>query len=356
MMEHNHSPAPTTGQSCCAPAINRKTGVDVVLWGSLAVMLGALGGSIIFPSLVPLHDFATSILELLRSMWIGIVIGVVLVGLMSQVPREYFQSMMGRGHSVSGIARAMIAGVLLDLCSHGILLIGAKLYERGVSLPQVMAFLIASPWNSFSLTIILISLIGLPWTLVFIAGSCVIAFVTGLIYMALIKKGILADNPNTIDIPSDFNLKHDAQRRLKTFRPNAVFFKNVAWAGIKEGQMLVRWLLLGIIIAAALKAFVPSDHLSIWFGPTLIGLAVTLVAATIIEVCSEGSAPIASVILNKAGAPGNAFAFLMAGVSTDYTEMMIIRQMTGSWKIALSLPLVTVPQIILLAIIMNNAL
>jgi hypothetical protein len=63
---------------------------------------------------------------------------------------------LGRKEGLGGILRATGAGLLLDLCSHGILLVGMKLYERGASLGQTMAFLIASPWNSISLTIILV--------------------------------------------------------------------------------------------------------------------------------------------------------------------------------------------------------
>ena len=59
-------------------------------------------------------------------------------------------------------------------------------------------------------------------------------------------------------------------------------------------------------------------------------------------------------IFNRAGAPGNAFAFLMAGAATDYTEVMGLKERTGSWKIALFLPLVTVPQVVLIALLING--
>jgi len=45
----------------------------------------------------------------------------------------------------------------------------------------------------------------------------------------------------------------------------------------------------------------------------------------------------------------------MTGVSTDYTEIMVIRDTTKSWKIALFLPLLTVPQVIVIAWLMNGA-
>jgi len=85
----------------------------------------------------------------------------------------------------------------------------------------------------------------------------------------------------------------------------------------------------------------------------MMGLIFTLIAATIIEVCSEGSTPLAADLLTRAKSPGNSFAFLMAGVSTDYTEIMVLREATRSWKIALFLPLITVPQIFLIAWLVN---
>jgi uncharacterized membrane protein YraQ (UPF0718 family) len=342
-----------TTPDCCHPPSGHKHGVDLIFWSTSGIILLALALHFSGLNIAWIDHFAIAALEMIGTMWWGVLIGVIFVGLMSKVPREYFQVLMGRGDSVNGIFRAVIAGVFLDLCSHGILLVGAKLYERGASLAQIMAFLIASPWNSFSLTIILISLIGWQWTLVFIAGSCVVAFTTGVIYLGLVKSNILPTNPNTVEMPENFSLIKDAKARLKTFRLTPSFFTDIAKSGAHDAQMLVRWLLLGIVIAAALQAFIPEHMFSEWLGPTLLGLGVTLIAATVIEVCSEGSVPIASVIFNQAHAPGNAFTFLMAGVSTDYTEMLILRQMTGSWKIALSMPLVTVPQILLLGYIMN---
>lgn len=310
----------------------------------------------LLPTTIPYTDiFAATSIEFLSTMWWGVILGILFIGMMHKIPKEYFTAILGRGDTFGGILRATVAGLLLDLCNHGILMIGAKLYERGASLAQVMAFLIASPWNSLSLTIILISLIGLKWTLLFVLGSALIAIITGVIYQFLIRAKILPDNPHTIETSTEFDLKADAKARLKDFKPSRKFFGEVIWGGLKEAKMLIRWLLLGVLIAAAIRTFMPAEIFGDWFGPTAIGLTMTLVVATLMEVCSEGSAPIASEILHNAKAPGNSFAFLMAGVATDYTEIMIIREATKSWAIALSLPLITVPQIVLLSWIINMA-
>jgi uncharacterized membrane protein YraQ (UPF0718 family) len=70
-------------------------------------------------------------------------------------------------------------------------------------------------------------------------------------------------------------------------------------------------------------------------------------------VCSEGSSPIAADLLTRAKAPGNGFTFLMAGAATDYTEIMVLRETTQSWKAALILPALTVPQVLLIGWALN---
>jgi len=57
---------------------------------------------------------------------------------------------------------------------------------------------------------------------------------------------------------------------------------------------------------------------------------------------------IAADIFSGVGAPGNSFTPLTARVSKDYTEIMSIRDTAQSWKIALFLLLVTLPQVLVL--------
>ncbi len=118
--------------------------------------------------------------------------------------------------------------------------------------------------------------------------------------------------------------------------------------------MILRWVLFGVVLAAAIRALVDPAAFQHWFGPSVAGLLLTLLGATIIEVCSEGSTPIGADLVNRAGAPGNGFVFLMAGASTDYTEIMSLKETTGGWAKALLLPAVTVPQILLLGYLLNR--
>ena len=117
-------------------------------------------------------------------------------------------------------------------------------------------------------------------------------------------------------------------------------------------KMVLWWILIGMLMASFVRAFIPEHLFMTYMGPGLIGLVVTLIFATIIEVCSEGSAPLAFEIFNKTGAFGNSFTFLMAGVATDYTEIGLLWHNIGR-KTALWCPIISVPQILFLAIIFN---
>lgn len=294
-----------------------------------------------------------AVFELLNRMWWGLAAGILAMAFLSKIPREFIISVLGTGKGISGLFRATGAGLMLDLCNHGILMVGAKLYERGASLGQVMAFLIASPWNSFSLTLILFALIGVPWTLAFIALSMGVALITGAIVERLTQRGKLPPNPYTTAFPEGFRFFPEARKRFRSTHFNAAFFTDALRTGLLESRMILRWILFGIVLTALIRALMPEAMFSTWFGPTIAGLSLTLVATTVIEVCSEGSSPIAADLLTRAKAPGNGFTFLMAGAATDYTEIMVLRETTQSWKAALILPALTVPQVLLIGWALN---
>jgi uncharacterized membrane protein YraQ (UPF0718 family) len=348
-----HADAEAAEDSCCEAPVR----ADYFFWGSLIIVLltyvwGVTLGAHDHDTVIGM--FTGGIVELFNKMWWGIAIGVVFVGLLSRVPRELVMGVLGRDAGVGGLFRATMAGVLLDLCSHGILAVGMKLYERGASVGQVMAFLLASPWNSLSLTLILFGLIGVNWTLLFILLSLVIGVITGLIFDRLVERGTLAPNPYREELGERRPLPEMWQEFRDSIRVSAGGTLDLLRDGVAGSRVVIRWALFGLILASLIRALVPEDSFATWFGASFAGLWLTLLAATVIEVCSEGATPIAADLMNRAGAPGNSFTFLMAGVATDYTEIMSIRDTTRSWKIALFLPLITVPQVMLVGFVLNQ--
>lgn len=349
--------AANAGGDCCAnePAVKKR---DHFLWFSISAvaLLYVLG--LFLPhgdgSSMQLSTLAHGVVELFNKMWWGIALGIIFVGLLARIPRDLVMSVLGHEKGFKSLLRATMAGVLLDLCSHGILAVGMKLYERGASVGQVMAFLLASPWNSFSLTLILFGLIGVGWTLLFILLSLVIGLVSGYIFDALVGRQVLPENPHRELLNGDTHFSDLWSEFRGGWNFSLAGAGRLLADGFTGSRVVIRWALFGILLATAIRTLVPAEMFASWFGASMAGLWMTVMAATIIEVCSEGSTPVAADLMNRASAPGNAFTFLMAGVSTDYTEIMSIRDTTGSWKLALFLPLISLPQILMIAMVLNQ--
>ena len=300
-----------------------------------------------------LIEFFEAQYNVINEVWFGVLISIFFVGLLHKLPDEAVSRLFGRGDSFNGMLRAAFAGLFLDLCSHGILLIAMKLYKKGINLGQIICFLIASPWNSLSMTIILATLIGVSWTLAFIFLSLILAVISGLIFNKLVTRNKLPRNPN---IPTTTFLSYRQVTKDIFNKDNLTFgfAKEIIVQGVKNSKIVIKWLCVGIILSGVLNSVMSDEHIGRFFAPTLMGLGITLGLATILEVCSEGLAPVAGDIFNKGKAVGNTFAFLMSGVATDYTEIMVIKDTTKSWKIAFFLPLVLVPQVVFIAMILNQ--
>lgn len=342
--------------NCCGG--EKKQRIDYLLWGSGAFVLSTYILSWAWPNsgLEILDTMTRTSQEMTHAMWWGIVSAAVFVGLLSRIPQSVIISILGKGGTFTGLVRATMAGVLLDLCNHGILMIAMQLYKRGASIGQVVAFLVASPWNSLTLTLILVGLIGLPLTFAFIGLSVVIALISGWLFDWLVARKRLPENTHKMP-ESNLNntpIMQQINDAFATYDWHLAAWGQLFMHGLKESKMVLRWVLFGVVMVAFVRAFVPPESFGVWFGASVSGLFLTLLATTVLEVCSEGSSPIAADLVTRANAPGNAFTFLMAGASTDYTEIMAMKDTTKSWRIALCLPLLTVPQVLLIGWLLNG--
>lgn len=308
--------------------------------------------SFFIPSLIP---FRSAFLAYLKTIWWAVILGFILGGVIDYyVPREYISKILSRKHP-STIFTAVFLGFLMSACSHGILALSIQLHKKGASVPAVVSFLLASPWANFTITIMLFAFFGLKGLLI-ICAALIVAVNTGFIYMLLERKGLIEINKNIVEVAEGFSITRDVRTRMShyTLSVRAVVADCI---GIIKGalalaDMVLWWLILGMVLASFAGAYIPVHFFHKFMGPTLLGLLVTLGLATVIEVCSEGSSPLAFEIYRQTGALGNSFTFLMAGVATDYTEIGLLWSNVGR-RTALWLPVITVPQILLIGYIAN---
>lgn len=309
--------------------------------------------SYIFPVLKP---FKNSLLMYIGKIWWALFLGFILGGIIDHfVPREYISHILAKS-SKKTIFYSAFLGFLMSACSHGILALSIALHKKGASNPSVVAFLLASPWANLPITLMLIAFFGLSKALFIILSALIIAITTGLIYQVLESRGIIETNKNTLALGENFSIMADLKEKISAYKISGqqllMDFKGVYNGMAMLINMVLWWILIGMAVASLIGSYVPQGLFHKYMGPTFLGMLATLVLATVIEVCSEGTAPLAFEIYRQTMAVGNAFVFLMAGVVTDYTEIGLLWINVGK-RVAIFLPIITVPQVLIFGIIAN---
>ena len=302
-----------------------------------------------------LSAFRHSFFDYIKMIWWAILLGLLLGGLIDHyIPREYISHILAQPNKRT-IFYSVFLGFFMAVCSHGILAISIQLHKKGASPASVVSFLLASPWANMTLTVMLFGFFGLKAFFILIS-TMVIAVTTGLIFQILERKELVEKNTNASTVDEGFSIIRDLKKRIKTYKLTRdrirKDIKGVVQGTVSLSNMVLWWILIGIGLASVAGAYVPSDFFTKYMGASLPGLFVTLVFATVIEVCSEGSAPMAFELFRQTAALGNSFVFLMAGVVTDYTEIGLLWQNVGK-KTAIWLPVVAVPQVLLLGYLAN---
>lgn len=346
-------PASDASKSCCHASTPtskwyKDKNVQLILF-----TFGVIGLSYAVPFLTP---FRLNLFEYFPMIWGPVVVGLLIGGMIEHfVPKQYISATLA-GNKQRTILHAVGLGFLMSACCHGILAIAIQLYKKGASTSSVVAFLLASPWANMTMTLMLIGFFGIAKSLYIVAVAIFIAMVTGFIFQYLERKALVEQNPHALTIPTDFSIGRDFVARLKQRSWNTEQLGKDLHGILKGtwalGQMIGWWLMIGLLLAAAIGSYVPHHFFQTYLNANLSGLILTLVFATVIEVCSEGSVPITFELFKQTGALGNVIVFLMAGVATDYTEIAILWQNIGR-RTALWLPLLTIPQIILFALLAN---
>ncbi|WP_115719863.1 SO_0444 family Cu/Zn efflux transporter [Gallaecimonas mangrovi] len=106
----------------------------------------------------------------------------------------------------------------------------------------------------------------------------------------------------------------------------------------------VKWLLIGLVFAALVVTFVPTDFLTRW-GGGLTAMAVMVLIGIPMYICATASTPIAAGLLLSGVSPGAVLVFLLAGPATNAAALGLVRQELGTRALVAYLAGVIVPAI-----------
>lgn len=230
------------------------------------------------------------------------------------------------------LLRATTAGLFVSVCSCGAIPIAAMLRERGASTASALTFLIAAPWGGLLHVLLISGFIGMKNTIILLAFSLLAAFIVGLILAKLENSKAIEQGIPKKHKKNEGNLCVECMdaEKLRLTHEKEEFGKRLLYCVPRNMLEILReigkYILIGLLIAAGIKAFASPSLVSAYLGngdkflPVLIAVPISAV----MELASEGLSVVGGQLYQLGASLGVVFVVLMVGVSTDLTELAMI--------------------------------
>jgi uncharacterized membrane protein YraQ (UPF0718 family) len=229
------------------------------------------------------------------------------------------------------LAIATGLGAASSSCSYAAVALARSLFRKGANFTAAMAFEIASTNLVIELGIILALLMGWQFTAAeFIGGPIMIVILAALFRVSVrarlidqariqAEKGLAGSMEGHAAM--DMSVSGDGSFLRRLFSPHG--FTSVSHVYVMEWAAILRDVIIGLLIAGAVAAWVPETFWQSFFltdHPTLAavwGPIVGPLVAILSFVCSIGNVPLAAVLWSGGISFGGVIAFI-------YADLLII--------------------------------
>jgi len=308
-------------------------------------------------------DYLNNFVELFTESAPWLLLGLLIAGFMKWlVPMELLEKHMGDNRFVS-IAKAAFIGAPLPLCSCGVIPAAIGLRRSGASRSTTTSFLIATPETGVDSISVSYALLGPFFAVIRPIAAVFTAVYAGLMvkFFAIkekIKPVPLDENDQLASCCSKLNIEEESccekspspekveeieksccpsnsttnvQHSKQADRPkfSQLIVNSLQFATGKLLSDITKWLLIGLLLAAAIKTWVSTDFLTQW-GDGPVAMLVMAVIGIPMYICATASTPIAAGFLAAGLSPGAILVFMLAGPATNIATMGMIRQEMGT--------------------------
>ena len=251
-----------------------------------------------------------------------ILLGLLIAGLLHAFVTPDVMSRHLAQPGWKSVVKAALIGVPLPLCSCGVLPTAIAMHRNGASKSATSAFLISTPQTGVDSIAATWSLLGPAFAVLRPVAAMTTALFGGVAVSASEKS------PESVTATDTATCKVNVQSEVKKS-----FISKIVEAFRYGFYDMVRsiggWLVGGLLIAALITEFVPTDFFaSLAKYPLLAMLAVVAVAVPM-YVCATGSIPIALSLMLKGLSPGTALVLLMAGPAANFASVTLLTRELG---------------------------
>jgi uncharacterized membrane protein YraQ (UPF0718 family) len=224
------------------------------------------------------------------------------------------------------LAVAAGLGAASSSCSYAAVALARSLFRKGANFTAAMAFEIGSTNLVVELGIILALLMGWQFTVAEFVGGPIMIVLVAVLFRLCVRPGLVQQAREQADrglagsmeghAAMDMSVQGPGSFGQRLFSPRG--FTAVSHVFVMEWAAIIRDLILGLLIAGAIAAWVPDSFWGHFFfsddptWSTIWGPIIGPVVAIVSFVCSIGNVPLAAVLWNGGISFGGVIAFIFA--------------------------------------------
>ena len=270
-----------------------------------------------------LSDIALTAWDILSDVAPWLVLSFIVAGLLRQFldPARFQRALGNKG--LPAIIKATLSGMLLPICSCGVIPLGLGMYYTGAYLGPTLAFMVATPIINPAAILLAFGLLGPEIATLYLVAGFLVPVGIGVIGNFMAGDELHAPG---MDSQADVT-SLDGGEPVMLWERLVIGLK---WGIFELGTMVGKYIILGVLLAAVLIALIPHHLIQAYLGdPGLISIAGIAVIGSVIYVCAVGHIPFVAALVASGAAPGIAITFLMTGAATNLPELISIYKMIG---------------------------
>lgn len=272
--------------------------------------------------------FLNELSSLIAELWLWLILGFLIAGVVIEFVSSKTIVRHFGDNSLKSLVKASLAGLIASTCSCGAIPMAVSLRQKGASTAVALTFLLATPWSGIPQFLVLSKFLGTKNTVIVTIAAISAALLSGLILSRLERRKLIEGTSIVSNVSIECACKvgeactcHQGVRKTPRDHIRGVLLG--AWTSFRD---IGKYMVIGLLLAAALAAFVPNDIVGKFLGSGNSSFAILLAVpvSAVIELCSEGFSILSGQLYVMGASLGVVFVMLMVGVTTDITEISVV--------------------------------
>lgn len=240
------------------------------------------------------------------------------------------------------ITVGLLGGMLLPICECGSVPLARRLLAKGVPPLSAVTYMLAAP--VINPVVVLSTYVAFSGNVQMVAGRIFIvagsAALTGWLCCRGFCAGRSVESDQSLSLPDlDHAHTHGAQH-VPADGPSRRMMLDLLSSGASEFLEMGKYLVLGALASAAFKVFLPWQLVQVLAGSTSLSIAVLMLLAVLLCVCSEADAFVAASFVYVP--PAAQLSFMALGAMVD---LKLIGMYFGAFSKKMAWTLVIVPMV-----------